>query len=833
MIKEYYGSLHNHIDFSNFRLRDSINTIESLVDRAIELNQKCVAITDHETIASHIKAEEYYEKIKEKNPEFKLIRGNEIYLCRNGLNKHNYKKGEDKFYHFILLAKDAIGHKQIREISTRAWSHSFKTGKMIRVPTYYQDLFDILKENKGHIIGSTACLGGVIPTQLLKYKENPNEELYDKIINWCLQMEDLFGKGNFFLEMQPSNNEEQIYVNQQLIKISQNTNIPFIITTDSHYLKKEDRKIHKAFLNAQEGDREVDDFYSTTYLMDTKEIIEYMLKSISLENIYIAFQNIQKIYDMCIDYSLKKDMRIPYLSLQNEEIIIQENLYNKYKKHIPMLSNFYNSSYKSDKDLLWILLQSIDKDKYVQTPEAFKEINVCLNSVWISSDEKKRWSAYLLNVRNFVKIIWNVSLVGPSRGSGGGFILLYLLGITQINPMRENTKLFHWRFLNPARVSPLDIDIDIEANKRELVYKSFQDVYGKDRVSKVLTIRTEKPRSAILTAARGLGIDVDIAQSISSLVEKERGIDRTLSEMYYGDEEKGIKPSQAFISEMNRYPELWETAQRIENLICGYGSHAGGVFFVDEPFTETTALMKTANNDVITQFDLHDSEKVSLIKIDLLSIEALDRIRVCLDLLVEYNIIKKGTDLRETYENTIGIYNLERDDPKMWEMCWNHEVMNLFQMEQQSGIQGIALTKPTSVDDLATINSVMRLMSTEKGAEQPLEKYARFKSNINYWYQEMKEYGLTEDEMELLKPVLNVSYGICNTQEQFMQLVQIPECGGFDLVWSDKLRKSIAKKNPKEYEKLTTEYFSIIKEKKLSYNLCNYVWNVLIATSRG
>ena len=284
---------------------------------------------------------------------------------------------------------------------------------------------------------------------------------------------------------------------------------------------------------------------------------------------------------------------------------------------------------------------------------------------------------------------------------------------------------------------------------------------------------------------------------------------------------------------MNQYPELWEVAQKVEGLVCRVGEHAGGVIFVDEPFTNSTALMKVPNGDTVTQFDLHDSEAASLIKIDLLSVEALDKMHACLDLLCDQGYIDRYPTLRETYEKYLGIYNLERKAPEMWNMVWNHEIQALFQMEKQSGIQGIALTKPESVDDLAVLNSVIRLMAQDKGAEQPLNKYARFKEDISLWYDEMNKYGLTETEMKLLEPLLKSSYGICESQEKFMSLVQLPECGGFNLGWADRLRKSIAKKNPAEYEQLTKEYFENAKEKNLSRNLCNYVWNVLVATSRG
>ena len=141
---------------SNFRLRDSINTVESLIDYAIELGHEVCAITEHDTIASHIRAEKYYNKIKEKNPNFKVILGNEIYLVRNGLNSDNFDKDKDRYFHFILLAKDEIGHQQIREISTRAWMRSYVARRMRRVPTYYQDLIDIIGKNPGHVIRCTA-----------------------------------------------------------------------------------------------------------------------------------------------------------------------------------------------------------------------------------------------------------------------------------------------------------------------------------------------------------------------------------------------------------------------------------------------------------------------------------------------------------------------------------------------------------------------------------------------------------------------------------------------------------------------------------------------------
>ena len=537
---------------------------------------------------------------------------------------------------------------------------------------------------------------------------------------------------------------------------------------------------------------------------------------------------------MCEDFSLLKPLNIPTLPWR-EIKLGGNNVINrsKWTERIPYLMNFWNSDYEGDRHLADTIVLKLETDPRLQYQESYDEINDNLRITWVSSEvNKAHWSAYFLNLQRILDHCWDAgTIVGPGRGSGVGFYLLYILDIIQINPLWETTKTYSWRFLNPERVSVLDIDTDIEGGRRAQVLQYLRKVYGQDRVSNVATFGTEKSKSAIQTAARGLGIDVDIATYIASLIPADRGQLRSLRQCYYGDEEYPAIP--LFIQQMNEYPELWEVAQKIEGLVCRLGEHAGGVIFVDEPFTNSTALMKVPNGDTVTQFDLHDCEEVSLIKIDLLSTECEDKIHTCLDLLADAGYIDVEPTLRETYNKYLDIYKLERDDEDMWKMVWNHEIQSLFQMEKQSGIQGIALTKPESVDDLAVLNSVIRLMAQEKGGEQPLNKYARFKEDISLWYDEMDKYGLSEAEQTLLEPIIKQSYGICESQERFMMLVQMPECGGFDLTWADRLRKSIAKKNPAEYEILTNEYFDTVKEKELSRPLCNYVWNVLVATSRG
>jgi DNA polymerase-3 subunit alpha len=344
-------------------------------------------------------------------------------------------------------------------------------------------------------------------------------------------------------------------------------------------------------------------------MMDEKELENYM--KISEEDLQKAFHNILNIKNICEDYSLEKPLKIPQLPWKSfSEVFNAKFWFDK----IPYLEKFYNSDYIGDKELFKAIVNRIMTDKTLQNEETYLELNENLKSTWISSEvNNTHWSSYFLNLQKIIDACWEAgSLVGPGRGSGAGFLLLYVLGITQINPLREETKCFGWRFLNPERVSVLDIDTDIESGRRGQVLEHLRKVYGYDRVAGVATFGTEKAKSAILTAARGLGIDVDIAQYLSSMIESDRGQQRTLNQTFYGDEDKGFYANKQFVFEMiENYPELWAVAQKIEGLVCRMGVHAGGVIFVDEPFTNSAALMRAPDGTIITQFELHDAEELS------------------------------------------------------------------------------------------------------------------------------------------------------------------------------------------------------------------------------
>lgn len=243
--------------------------------------------------------------------------------------------------------------------------------------------------------------------------------------------------------------------------------------------------------------------------------------------------------------------------------------------------------------------------------------------------------------------------------------------------------------------------------------------------------------------------------------------------------------------------------------------------------------MRTPKGEVITAYDLHDVEFCGDIKYDVLSVEGLDKIHNCINLLCDYGYAEKKGTLKETYENIIGIYNIERNDPKMWEMVWNHEIQSLFQMEKESGIKGIALTKPKSVKELATLNSVIRLMAPEKGAEQPLDMWARYREDISQWEKEMCQYGLKEEEISWLMNYPDITDGIAESQECLMRLVQEERLGGNNLNFADKCRKGLAKKDGPLFKECEEEFFKNAEEKKCDMKLAHYVWDVLLRVQRN
>lgn len=451
-----YYSLHNHTDFSNAScgFMDSINKTEDLIDHAFNIGLFGLAITDHESVSAHVRAVQHYknmlanaetEEEKEKVKNFRLMLGNEIYLARPDLTKETHQKGE-RFFHFLLVSKNKEGHKQLRELSSRAWSRAYYMAIQRRY-NISSDFEDVVLPNKGNLIATSACLGGPVANF---YQTNNEEDAAELVLGFMERLEYLFGAENVFLEMAPSNFKDQINYNKFLHKHFKDR-FKFVITTDSHYLHKNDFDIFKTILKTNDGEREVDEFYKYSHMMTWEEVVALMdyLPSEFLES---ARRNTIWIGEQSEFYDLKEHSRIPRIPVEDKpnDLVSQETL-NKYE----YINKFFNSEHKQDRAYIYKIFENFQElIPSEQHSKALDRIEIELKEVWgISEALEQRMSDYLLTVAQVIDVMWNEAdaTVGPGRGSAVAFITNYLLGITQLNPLDYPVAIPHWRFISAER----------------------------------------------------------------------------------------------------------------------------------------------------------------------------------------------------------------------------------------------------------------------------------------------------------------------------------------------------------------------------------------------
>lgn len=816
---------HAHTMYSNIRLLDSINFPDKLIERAIKLGLKGIAITDHEALGSHMQIDRIQNKLLEQGSDFKIARGNEIYLC------DTREKGQ-KYYHYILIAKDIIGHKMLRKLSSIAWINSYYDRGMERVPTLKSELVEVIKEfGKGHLIASTACLGSELDYLILEResakrdgRKTEEREYYNKILEFISWNKNLFAD-DFYLEVQPARSQEQIIVNKIMGNIGEYCGVKVIVTTDAHYLSPEDRVIHKIYLNSKGGEREVDAFYEYAYLQSTEEVIKN-LEGTGL-NYYELEKNTLEIYDKIENYTLSRNQHVQEIEVfnyQKEED--NSHFYDPIK--YPTLDKLRHSD--NIQERYWINYcqeqletKGLNNETYLARLEEEADIKD-----YVGSKLGTCLFAYPIFLQHYIDLFWECgSTTGCGRGSAGSGLNHFLLGVTQIDPVKWG--LPFWRYLNKERYALPDIDLDLAPSKRELIFSKIREQRGELGCVQVCTYGTETTKSALGTAARGMGIDNDIAQYMTSLVPQERGQLWSLSDVINGNPEKDRKPVQKFLKEAKKYPGFLEAALGIEGLIKQRGIHASGViFYGDDPF-EDGCFMKATNGAIVTQFSLHDAEQNGNVKYDLLVTEVQDVITQTIELLQKYKKIDPSLTLREAYDQYLHPTKLPLEDKKLWDALLNNDIVKCFQFDSMVGKQTLKKLKPSSVTEMATCNSVMRLMASEKGAEQPTDRYARMKTNIQEWYIEMDTWGLTKNEQSVLEKYCLSSYGTPAQQEDVMLILMDKDICGFTLAEANDARKLIAKKKINEIPLLKKK----VVEKATSKKLGKYVWEVIVKLQLG
>lgn len=785
-----------------------------------------IAITNHDNLSEVIEINRKQKQLRAAGDDFVLAIGNEIYLI-DSYDPNDGKK--EKYFHFLLIAKDKIGYQALIELSTKAWYRStVKWGKR-RVPTLKSDIEEVitLLNAKGHVVATTACLGGEFPTLI-------NAEEYEQaneFLKWC---DDQFGHDDFYIELQPSDSPDQIKFNKTAVSMYGNK-YKFVITTDAHYQNEADFPIFEAFLRSQQEKREVKEYYTYARMMDEPEIFKWLTAmGLSEEFINQCLANTIKVGESIEFYDLAQDPRIPKAPLPELKLILT----NAELKEVEKYPTLWWALHEEDQHTLYCIkncLKSL-QERNIWNETYLSRLEEEFDTFKYQSEQMHdNFFKYFDTMQHFLELAWSIDCaVGPSRGSASGCLLCYLMDVVQCDPLQY--KLPFWRFSNKVRTSPLDIDTDFQPSKRPELFAAIRAERGELGLTQVATYRTLTLKAAIGNAGRGYrskdypdGLDPDITTYISSLIEIKRGFPATLKQTLNGDEVIGYAVNHGFIKECEQYSGLLDIIKKIEGLIVGSSTHAAAVILFDDEdrLVDHCSLMRAPNGDLCTALDLHTVEEAGCYKYDFLLLSTLDIQATCFKLLQKDGVIDPSLTLKQCFRKYINPNLIDFDQPEIWDKLYNNEVLSIFQWDAASGRKGILAARPHNLFELTSLNGLIRLM-TQEGEEDQIERFCRFKAHPELFEQEMVDAGLSEEQRKHMHDELDQYNGCAATQESFMVLSQ--KLAGYTLKQADALRKTVAKKKMNE----------ITQQKELFYSQCegtqdvkDYLWRVVIQPSLG
>lgn len=695
--------LHTH---SHYSLLDGLAKTDDLINRAKELKMDALALTDHGNLYGAVK---FYRKAKKVG--IKPILGIEAYIAPRDHQEKNLSKGDEKFFHLTLLCENQTGWRNLIQLTTKANLYGF----------YYKPRLDkeLLKQHHEGLIALSGCLSSEV-SRLIAAKRFGEAE------KTALEYREIFGPENFYFEIGHHPNIKQSeFVKEELIKLSKKIGVPLVATQDIHYLKTEDAEYQDILLAVGTGNQVTDaerlSIKSDDFSMKSpEEMIEFF------KNLPEAIENTAKIAERCnIELELNK-IKLPHFPLPDGETSIG------------------------------YLKKLIDSKINQRFPKITPEIETRLNYEF-SVIEKTGFANYFLILEDLVN--WarerNIA-VGPGRGSAAGSLVAYILGITNIDPIKYG--LLFERFLNPARIQMPDIDIDIADDRRNEAYGHLREKYGEDRVANIITFGTMAARAAVRDVGRVLGINYSFCDMLAKLIPFNSDIEEALQNV---SELKNLYNSNADAK------KILDTAKHFEGVARHASVHACGVVIGSEPLTNYLPLQRAPQdqNMLITQFEMRSIEDLGLLKMDLLGLRNLTIIEHTIKLIDEIRGEK------------IDINNLPEGDKKTFGLLSNAETIGVFQLESSGMRRYLKELKPTNLEDITAMISLYRPGPIELIPEYMARKHGR--KPVAYLHPK-------------LEPILKNTYGIMVYQEQLMSAVQA--LANFTLSEADVLRKAVGKK---------------------------------------
>lgn len=704
--------LHTH---SHYSLLDGLSKIDQLVNKAVECGMDALALTDHGNLYGAI---EFYQKAKKAG--IKPILGIEAYIARRSL--HEKTSGvDDKRYHLILLAQNNQGWKNLIQLVTVSNLEGF----------YYKPRMDhdLLRKHSSGLIALSACMGGEISQALLAGER-------DRAKSLVTEYQDIFGKENFYIEIgHHPHIQDHAQLQTDLVALAREMDAPLVATQDIHYTNTDDASAQDVLLAVQTNTR-LDDSDRLTMKHDDFSFRSSEAMAELFSDIPEAISNTVEIAKKC-----SVDLQLGVLQLP----------------HYDLPKGDTAESY-------------LEKLAYERLPSRYPEPSTdVMNRLRYELDviQKSGFTEYFLIVQDFVN--WAKSehiVVGPGRGSAAGSLIAYILGITNVDPIKYN--LLFERFMNPERISPPDIDLDFADTRRDEVLEYVAKKYGRDHVAQIITFGTMAARAAIRDTGRALGLSYGLCDKIAKMIpfnpnqgHKENYLQTCLETV------PELKDAYATDPDVKR---LIDAAQKLEGVVRHSSTHACAVVITKDPLPTIIPLQYATGKEdkkesLVTQFEMHAVEDLGILKVDFLGLSNLSIIEETLKRIKKHH----GKD--------INIDEIPIDDPKPYKTLADGKTVGVFQLEGQGMTRFLKELKPTNIEDIIAMVALYR-----PGPMELIPSYIKRKhgtETVTYLHPK-------------LEPVLKNTYGIMIYQEQLMQAAQA--LSGFTLPQADTLRKAVGKK---------------------------------------